>query len=151
VRLVRKKTTGRGRYHFAILGLTNYTKEFTKEDSKLVPASARYTDRFRYAEVQAAYGSRDWESFFELCDCSSERLWPALGWWGSGTEALLRWSVSHGNSGVDVARLRTRLWQLWCRLCSPANLWQLWCRRCSSANLWQLECRRCSPANLWQL
>lgn len=80
-------------YQFALLGMTNYTKILTNSDS-IIPSDVRYTDRFRFAEVQASYGMQDWETFFKLCDCSKDRLWPALGWYGGGTAVLLQWYQS---------------------------------------------------------
>ena len=57
----------------------------------VIPEHARHTDRFRFAQVQAAYGTQDWPTFFRLCDCSTENLWPALGWYGGGTGVILEW------------------------------------------------------------
>ena len=60
----------------------------------IVPEYARHTDRWRFAQVGSAFGNKDWKTFFMLCDCSTERLWPAIGWWGGGTMQLLAWYES---------------------------------------------------------
>lgn len=79
-------------YQFALLGMTNCTDVFTNTgNDAIVPEYARKTDRWRYAQVANAYGNKRWDEFFMLCDCSKERLWPAIGWWGGGTMKLLAW------------------------------------------------------------
>eukprot|EP00039_Didymoeca_costata_P014011 m.220824 g.220824 ORF g.220824 m.220824 type:complete len:190 (+) comp15921_c0_seq21:1934-2503(+) len=80
-------------YQFALLGMTNYTAKLTDANS-MVPEFARHTDRFRFGAVQAAYGQQNWDEFFMLCDCAPDRLWPAIGWWGGGTETILSWYES---------------------------------------------------------
>merc|ERR1711935_626873 len=77
-------------YQFALLRMTNCTANLTAPGS-LIPPSARFTDRFRFAAVQTAFGTQNWKEFFMLCDCAKERLWPAIGWWGGGTEMMLAW------------------------------------------------------------
>lgn len=55
--------------------MTNCTLNLTStQHGSLIPATARFTDRFRFAEVQAAYGTQNWAEFFKLCDCVSAGL-----------------------------------------------------------------------------
>eukprot|EP00037_Helgoeca_nana_P006494 m.59859 g.59859 ORF g.59859 m.59859 type:complete len:809 (+) comp17377_c0_seq1:82-2508(+) len=82
-------------YQFSLLAgvnpeWTNCSEALTAPGS-LVPPTARYTDRFRFAAVQVAFTRQRWAEFFMLCDCAPERLWPAIGWWGGGTQMLLGW------------------------------------------------------------
>jgi hypothetical protein len=58
-------------------------------DTDPVPTQPRR--RFRFAAVQVAFTRQRWAEFFMLCDCAPERLWPAIGWWGGGTQMLLGW------------------------------------------------------------
>ena len=88
--LLMRDIAAESMYHFGVLQLTNYTAKLVAPGS-LVPESARFTDRFRFGAAQAAFGTRNWKVFFKLCDCGEGRLWPAIGWWGGGTEQMLAW------------------------------------------------------------
>ena len=88
--LLTRDIAAESSYQFALLGWTNITANLTA-DATLVPAEMRHTDRFRFAQVQAAYGAKDYSTMYELLDCAPTRLWPAIGWWGGGTLMLQAW------------------------------------------------------------